>query len=483
MEKDILFDVLQNLYFGLTPVLITLVVLSFSGYLLKQVKNRRWLKGLLISPVLGLFVYVGINYHQTWTYRVEHNKPFASNVSNVSRKIIAALGFSDERPVAAKIDWIKNQVRSIPDSQLPQGTYPSLNLPSTPNPHIFVFVADAVTQQRMGVYGYERNNTPYLSATTKNSVLFSNFHANSSATYRGVLSMFSGHFAYRAGRTANDNSLCEILDERNYMTYIANAVAPLVMAKNGCAQANVLSPDGIQSQDFKTVEQSLKENSQRPIFYYAHVRGGHNPWTLPQEARIFGDNRLDIYDALIYQADQQFKRFVEWVDQLGIRENSLIIFTSDHGIGLGYHMDMSSYSHMYAHNTRIPFIVYSPGGFAGEVEDYFSQIDLTPTLAEIIGAGPKKPMIGRSFARHLKESISPQNNCVFGSAEYRHSYAVTCSDGKKLIWNVDENTLEYFVSDDPMELDNKIDAISEEEFKWIAERFAPYLALMQRHQD
>ena len=107
------------------------------------------------------------------------------------------------------------------------------------------------------------------------------------------------------------------------------------------------------------------------------------------------------YYAMISGVDEQFGRIVDALHAQGLDENTIVVFTSDHGNCLGIH-DRISKNNPYEESMRVPLIVRWPGQIAPRQDDLlWSAPDLAPTLLELMGLGDAIPPAteGRSYAR------------------------------------------------------------------------------------
>ncbi len=98
-------------------------------------------------------------------------------------------------------------------------------------------------------------------------------------------------------------------------------------------------------------------------------------------------------------ADGQIGRLLDELESGGLLENTLVVFTSDHGEGLGQHNHLAHIHQVYDTLIRIPLILKLPGGEPKglRVTDRVSLVDVFPTLAEILGVEPPSPISGRSM--------------------------------------------------------------------------------------
>ena len=95
--------------------------------------------------------------------------------------------------------------------------------------------------------------------------------------------------------------------------------------------------------------------------------------------------------------DEQVGRIVESLEKRGMLENTLIVYTSDHGDMLGdHHLWRKSYG--YEGSARIPMIIRLPGTKKAQVIAQPVELrDIFPTVLDAAGAGPSRPIDGRSM--------------------------------------------------------------------------------------
>lgn len=93
------------------------------------------------------------------------------------------------------------------------------------------------------------------------------------------------------------------------------------------------------------------------------------------------------YYAMIAQIDDQFARILESLESTGQRENTVIVFTSDHGETLGDHGLLKKGCRFYEGLTRVPLIFSWPGRFQSnrQCEGLVELLDLSATLLELTG--------------------------------------------------------------------------------------------------
>ncbi len=110
------------------------------------------------------------------------------------------------------------------------------------------------------------------------------------------------------------------------------------------------------------------------------------------------------YYAMIAQIDDQFARILDCLEKTGQRENTIIIFTSDHGEMLGDHGLVQKGCRFYEGLTRVPLIFSWPGHFAKGVacEGLVELLDLSATILDLTGVEIPDYHQGRSLRNVLE---------------------------------------------------------------------------------
>jgi arylsulfatase A-like enzyme len=119
------------------------------------------------------------------------------------------------------------------------------------------------------------------------------------------------------------------------------------------------------------------------------------PW--PRTPEMVREELAYYYAELSYM-DRQVGRIIAAVEQSGQLNNTIVIFTSDHGRGLGSH-GLVGYHCMYEHSITVPVIFYGkgiPAGVISQAQCYLR--DLFPTVCELSGATVPATVEGRSLA-------------------------------------------------------------------------------------
>jgi arylsulfatase A-like enzyme len=109
------------------------------------------------------------------------------------------------------------------------------------------------------------------------------------------------------------------------------------------------------------------------------------------------------YYAMISGVDEQFGRILAALEEMGLKENTIVVFHSDHGNCLGIHSEISK-NNPYEESMRVPLLVRWPGRFRPRRENLLiSTPDIGPTLLEAMGLRAAIPthVQGTSYAVDL----------------------------------------------------------------------------------
>jgi N-acetylglucosamine-6-sulfatase len=116
------------------------------------------------------------------------------------------------------------------------------------------------------------------------------------------------------------------------------------------------------------------------------------------------------YARVVTSLDRQIGRLLERLDELGITDSTIVVFTSDNGFFWGEHQRGGTGRWPYEESIRIPFLVRAPGFVehpGGRANQMILNIDVAPSLLEMAGVPVPDAMEGRSFVPFLRSGSSP----------------------------------------------------------------------------
>ena len=172
-----------------------------------------------------------------------------------------------------------------------------------------------------------------------------------------------------------------------------------------------------------------------------------------------------VYLGLVAMLDACVGQILDELKAQGIYEESLIVFTSDHGEMLGSH-GLFQKMCMYEESARTPLYIKFPKGFplSKQVfEKTVGQVDLLPTLCDYLGLHPENAMDGRSLMPLLEGREEDAGGEAFiqydGNGSCSNFQRCIVKDGWKLIVDMfkDEAFFElYDLENDPQETENRM---------------------------
>ncbi|MEO1224651.1 MAG: sulfatase-like hydrolase/transferase, partial [Pseudomonadota bacterium] len=120
------------------------------------------------------------------------------------------------------------------------------------------------------------------------------------------------------------------------------------------------------------------------------------------------------YYALVFSMDRMIGRLLDRLDALGLRDDTLVVYTSDHGEQIGEHGLWWKHT-FYEDSVRVPLIMALPGSLPeGQRRDQVvNLIDVTATMLEATGAPPLTNGDGVSFWRLAQDDAVPWQNLTY----------------------------------------------------------------------
>ena len=189
--------------------------------------------------------------------------------------------------------------------------------------------------------------------------------------------------------------------------------------------------------------------------YYAH--GGDLHRVTDEHVR----NARHAYYGMCSYIDDKLGRLLDTLADLSIDDETVVVFTSDHGEMLGERGQWFKQS-FHEWSARIPLIVRVPGlSSTPRVTELVSLVDLLPTFMDVATQGnapePLAPLDGHSLEASMRGATGRRNNQVI--SEYtgegvRAPCRMVRRDDVKFIYTHGHADLMYDIKADPLELDN-----------------------------
>jgi arylsulfatase A-like enzyme len=161
--------------------------------------------------------------------------------------------------------------------------------------------------------------------------------------------------------------------------------------------------------------------------WYKH---GKYPWIpdwvhsgLPKLAKKKAKNVMASYYACVSQVDDMVGRLIKSLKEQGLYENTIIIYTTDHGEHLFEH-GMRGKHNMYEASVKIPFIISHPKSLPSNItnDSLISLLDLMPFFSDVLGIQKPSNAMGTSFLETIKSKKDIKNrriHCEYRSGNYK----------------------------------------------------------------
>ena len=334
-------------------------------------------------------------------------------------------------------------------------------------PNIIYIFTDQHTANAMSCAGNPDLHTPNLDRLAAAGIMFQNAYCTAPLSGPSRGSMFTGHYPDAVGLSVNGSPLPDSLKTQTLGTLVKNAgyecayggkwhVPELDIPDKqyGFDQIYKHSDDGLAEACVKFL--SKKHN--KPFFLVASYDNPHNiceyarsqnlPYgntdtpelrncpglppnfaKNPYDADVIENERANnfnvyptatftpedwrmyryTYYRLVEKVDREIGKIVDAIDKNNLWENTVVIFSSDHGDGIGAH-HWNQKSALYEEVVNIPFIVTLPGKkhAGGKLPQLISNgVDFFATICDWTGAKLPKSAAGKSF-RKIAEEGNPQ---------------------------------------------------------------------------
>lgn len=230
----------------------------------------------------------------------------------------------------------------------------------------------------------------------------------------------------------------------------------------------------------------LRQRSTSPFFCFSGFYSPHSPWVVPQEyLDLYSDVKLPMpsipnairgdkpyslpaemnsivqgYYAMISEVDHWIGRILRTLDECGLADNTIVVFTSDHGEWLGEHGRFGKGFWAPDVVSRVPLIVHVPeslgGSFPTAADEIVECVDVVPTLLELAGLQVPPRIQGDRLPMTSQETTQADTGDGLGLTEH-HGWKSLRGEGFRYV--VTDNGCEryYDLNSDPGEYESVAD--------------------------
>ncbi len=228
----------------------------------------------------------------------------------------------------------------------------------------------------------------------------------------------------------------------------------------------------------------------KPFFMYMALQAPHDPREMPQEyldmydldnislppnfmaEHPFDNGEIDIRDewlagyprtpdevkaniaayyAMITHLDFHIGRVIKTLEEKGMMQNTIIVFTGDNGLAVGQH-GLLGKQNLYEHSIKVPLIIKGPGIAANTIKDDFAYLfDIYPTLCAMTGIPIPETVQGEVLPVNDKIEAQAREGMFFAYKNFQR--AARTGDWKIIKYNVDNKvrTQLFNIKNDPFE--------------------------------
>jgi arylsulfatase A-like enzyme len=323
-------------------------------------------------------------------------------------------------------------------------------------PNVVLVTIDTIRVDRIGAYGSSQGLTPHLDRLASQATVFERCTTPMPSTRPAHASMLTGLRPRTHGVRSNAQplaaeipTLAERLRDAGYTTGAFVALKSLV-AKSGLDRGFQTVSDASPSRPFvrsgrdvnALARRWLGERDDRPFFAWIHYYEPHTPLELtPYAAARLRDYRgpyaegasvplyygtserwmrspVDraaietLYDGEVREVDVRVGELLTTLHSFGLRSDTLVIVTGDHGQSLGERGIAGHGNSLFEPVLRVPLIIDDPRRRAvARVAEPVSLIDVTPTVLDLAGVPIPTGVQGRSLAPALRgEELPPRRH-------------------------------------------------------------------------
>lgn len=200
---------------------------------------------------------------------------------------------------------------------------------------------------------------------------------------------------------------------------------------------------------------SINDDMQNSPYESSNSRQKRTEYADPDKIKYM----ISEYYGLITEIDDWVGKILDKLDELDLADNTMVIFTSDHGEMLGAH-GMREKNVFYEESAHIPLLISSAGDVPAEttVEGYISTMDLFPTILDYLGV-PEHASEGKSLRGLIEGTDTVHGKYVVTEWDRDNiSNYMVIKDGWKLIipYTIKSDVINamYDLNSDPFEMNN-----------------------------
>jgi arylsulfatase A-like enzyme len=354
---------------------------------------------------------------------------------------------------------------------------------------VFILI-DTLRADHLSSYGYERETSPIMDRLAETGIRFQNHVAQSTWTKTSMASLWTGTYPVTNEILRFSHALpdevtmpAELFREAGYRTAglyrngwvghefgfqqgFEKYIRPSTAMSAAALERVKSTPHQLVGSDWDLTSSAVEfvtRYREDKFFLYLHYMDIHQ-FAYEEASALFGAGYEDAYDNSIHWTDRNVGTLVAHLEELDLMDNTLVVIAADHGEAFMEHGQEGHAKDVHVENIYTPAIIVLPW-FLDEprvIEDVTENVDLWPTILDIVGIEPVDDTDGRSLVPLILGEADPHPGPAY--AHLDRSWANTQADNptiavrtddKKLIWwpkHGRNNSVYYYdVVDDPAE--------------------------------
>ena len=282
---------------------------------------------------------------------------------------------------------------------------------------VLLVTIDALRRDRLGLYGYKDQPTsPALDAWAREAIVFDGAVAPAPWTIASLGALFTGHYPAEIGAYTNScgispdfTTLPELFQKAGFLTASFSTHRLLIGEAGGFRRGfDEVHPESIHpilkgehKMPYAKLEPDvlhwLDDHADEQFFLWIHDMDTHEPATTGNP--YIGRPGWLRYEAEVHSVDDAIAHLIVRLQALGIWDDTLVVFTADHGEAFDEHGILGHQDCMYDEVLRIPLMMHVPGiDGARRIAEPVDHLDLFSTLLDLAGIDPPAGSRGKSFA-------------------------------------------------------------------------------------
>ena len=178
----------------------------------------------------------------------------------------------------------------------------------------------------------------------------------------------------------------------------------------------------------KKMDNDWDDIPKRGINYVTSVNG---QMSLEQQQKA-----IAAYYASVSYMDVQVGKVLQTLKEEGLEENTIVVFTSDHGFHLGEH-DFWMKVSLHEESVKVPMMIKVPGKKPAICNSFVELLDLYPTIAELAGLGNSPFLQGESLVKTLDNPKAKVREMAFSVSQGGRSFLLRSEEWAFIQYNED----------------------------------------------